>query len=79
MRAEDEALREMYLREQSKKETERMEDEAREIKEGELNEKWQKFMLETEIEKQQIIEQLTEAAVLRNTKGKGKKKGKKKK
>jgi len=55
-----------------------MEDEARELRESELNEKWKKFMLETEIEKQQIIQQLTEAAVLRGTKGK-KKKGKKKK
>jgi hypothetical protein len=37
-------------------------------------------MLETELEKQQIITQLTEAAILRQTKGKKKgKKGKKKK
>ena len=56
-----------------------MEEEAREIREAELNEKWKKFMLETEIEKQQIIQQLTEAAVLRGTKKKGKKKGGKKK
>jgi hypothetical protein len=78
MRSEDEKLREMFLKEQSSKEQERMEDEARELRESELNEKWKKFMLETEIEKQQIIQQLTEAAVLRGTKGK-KKKGKKKK
>ena len=59
-----------------------MEDEAKEIRENELNEKWKKFMLETEIEKQQIIQQLTEAAALRGNKkkkGKGKGKGKKKK
>ena len=54
-----------------------MEEEARDIKEAELNEKWKKFLLEQEIEKQQIIQQLTEAAVLRGTKKKGKKKGKK--
>jgi len=42
-----------------------MEEEAREIREKELEQKWKKFMLETEIEKQQIIQQLTEAAVLR--------------
>ena len=61
-----------------------MEEEAREIREKELEQKWKKFMLETEIEKQQIIQQLTEAAVLRQTKkkkkggkgGKGKGKGK---
>lgn len=29
-----------------------MEEEAREIREMELNEKWKKFMLENEIEKQ---------------------------
>tara|TARA_B110000285_G_scaffold188623_1_gene214886 strand:+ start:103 stop:204 length:102 start_codon:yes stop_codon:yes gene_type:complete len=32
-----------------------MEEEAGEIREMELNEKWKKFMLETELEKQQII------------------------
>ena len=51
-------LKELFLQEQSKKEQERMEEEAREIREAELNEKWKKFMLETEIEKQQIIQQL---------------------
>jgi len=52
MRAEDEALRKMYLAESSQKEQTRMEEEAREIREAELNEKWKKFMLENEIEKQ---------------------------
>ena len=79
MREDDEKMKELCLLEQSKKEQERMEEEAREIREQELDEKWKKFMLETEIEKQQIIQQLQEAAVLRGTKGKGKKKGKKKK
>jgi len=79
MLADDEATKELYLQENSKKEQDRMEEEAREIREAELNEKWKKFMLETEIEKQQIIQQLQEAAVLRQSKGKGKKKGKKKK
>ena len=76
MREDDEKMKELFLQEQSKKEQERMEEEAREIREAELNEKWKKFMLETEIEKQQIIQQLQEAAVLRQSKGK---KGKKKK
>jgi hypothetical protein len=58
-------MKELNLQEQGQKEQDRMEEEAREIREAELNEKWKKFMLETEIEKQQIIMQLQEAAVLR--------------
>mmetsp|Transcript_13389 Transcript_13389/g.20936 ORF Transcript_13389/g.20936 Transcript_13389/m.20936 type:complete len:153 (+) Transcript_13389:613-1071(+) len=65
MRDEDEKMKAIYLLEAAKKEQVRMEEEAREIREQELNEKWKKFMLETELEKQQIIQQLTEAAVLR--------------
>ena len=52
MKFEDDKLKELYLQQQSKKETNRMEEEARDIRESELNEKWKKFMLETEIEKQ---------------------------
>ena len=55
-----------------------MEEEQQEIRESELNEKWKKFMLETEIEKTQIIQQLIEASVNRTKNSKGKK-GKKKK
>jgi len=51
MRLEDEKLKELYLQEQSGKENVRMQEEAREIRESELNEKWKKFMLETEIDK----------------------------
>ena len=51
MRHEDEKLKELYLQEQSAKENTRMQEEAREIRETELNEKWNKFMLETEIDK----------------------------
>jgi hypothetical protein len=78
MREDDEKMKELCLQEQSKKEQSRMEEEAREIREAELNEKWKKYMLENEIEKQQLIQQLQEAAILRQSKGK-KKKGKKKK
>lgn len=56
MRAEDEQLRKMYLTENAAKEQAIMEEEAKEIREAELNEKWQKFMLENEIQKQQIIQ-----------------------
>tara|TARA_B110000285_G_C15035827_1_gene569193 strand:- start:81 stop:452 length:372 start_codon:yes stop_codon:yes gene_type:complete len=76
MRNEDEKLKELNLQEQSGLQNERMEEEAREIREAELSDKWKKFMLEQEIDKQQIIQQLTEAALLRGTKGKKKKKGK---
>ena len=55
MRAEDQALRLMYIQEHSTTEKQRMEEEAKEARENELNAKWKKFMLETEIEKQQII------------------------
>ena len=40
MKSEDKALREMFLQEGSKVEQERMEEEAREIRELELGEKW---------------------------------------
>ena len=56
MRNEDEHLRKMYMTENANKEQAIMEEEAREIREAELNEKWQKFMLENEIQKQQIIQ-----------------------
>ena len=55
MREEDQQLKELYLQEQGEKEQERMEEEAGEIREQELGEKWKKFMLETELDKQQII------------------------
>jgi hypothetical protein len=51
MRGEDEALRQKYLAENAKKEQGRMEEEASEVREAELDEKWKKFILETEIEK----------------------------
>jgi hypothetical protein len=51
MRDEDQKLKELYLTEQGLGEQERMEEEAGEIREMELNEKWKKFMLETELEK----------------------------
>ena len=51
MLSEDEQLKELYLQENSKKEQARMEEEAKEVRESELNEKWRKLMLEQEIEK----------------------------
>ena len=51
MRDEDHQLKELYLAEQGKDEQDRMEEEAGEIREMELGDKWKKFMLETELEK----------------------------
>lgn len=51
MRAEDEKLRKMYMEENATREQMVMDEEAKEIREAELNEKWQKFMLENEIQK----------------------------
>lgn len=56
MKHEDEKLREMFLSDNAKKEQGRMEEEAGEVREAELDGKWKKFMLETEIEKQQLIQ-----------------------
>jgi hypothetical protein len=55
MRTEDEKLRQKYLAENALKEQGRMEEEASEVREAELGEKWKKFMLENAIEKQQLI------------------------
>ena len=46
MRHEDEKLREMFLNQQTEKEKLRAEEEATEVREQELNEKWKKYMLE---------------------------------
>ena len=40
MKSEDKGLKEQYLQDGSKEEQERMEEEAREIRELELGEKW---------------------------------------
>jgi hypothetical protein len=59
-----------------------MELEAREMREAEIEQKWKKLILETEIEKQMTIQQLMELAEIRGKgkkgKGRGKGKGKKK-
>ena len=63
MRHEDEKLKELYLQEQSAKENTRMQEEAREIRETELNEKWKKFMLETEIDKHLVSRMHAESSI----------------
>ena len=52
-----------------------MEEETRELKEREIEEEWRKYLLDSEIEKQQLIQQLEEAAKIRAEKGKGRRRG----
>ena len=55
MNAEDTALKELFIRENTEKEKEKMEEEARELREREIDEQWRKHLLDSEIEKQQLI------------------------
>ena len=75
MNDEDIRLKNLYLEEQSRNEQERMEDEARELRELEMDEQWRKYLLDSEIDKQQLIQQLEEAAKIRAEKGKGRRRG----
>ncbi len=52
MNDEDIKLRALFLNEQSRKEELRMEEEARELREREIDEEWRKYLLDSEIEKQ---------------------------
>jgi hypothetical protein len=52
-----------------------MEEEARELREQELEEQWRKQLLDGEITKHQLIQQLEEAAKIRAEKGKKKRRG----
>lgn len=81
MNAEDVSLKNLYLEEHSRKEQDRFEEEAKALRDEELDEQWRKYLLEAEIEKNQLIMQLEEAAKIRQEKGKKKRRkgGKKKK
>lgn len=72
MAAEDIELTKLYFDEQSNKFQQRMEEEAKESKQREIEEEWRKLILDNEIEKQQLIQQLEEAAKIRSEKGKKK-------
>lgn len=84
MNDEDVRLKNQYMDEHARKQQEQFEEESRELREREIDEQWRKHLLDSEIEKQQLIQQLEEAAKMRAEKGKkkkggmgGKKKGKK--
>ena len=75
MNDEEIILKNLYLEEQARKEQESIEEEARDLREHNIDEQWRKNLLDSEIEKQQLIQQLEEAAKMRAEKGKKKKKG----
>jgi hypothetical protein len=55
MRAEGEAMKNKNLKDQTVEEQKRMEVEQKEMRETEIEQKWKKFVLESEIEKQMTI------------------------
>jgi hypothetical protein len=77
MRAEDSALQQKYLKVENELEKKRMAEEEYETKEREVAEMWRKKRLDYNIERNLLIQQLTEAATIRGSRGKrkGKKRG----
>jgi len=72
MRTEMEDLEKLYLKENTQDEQDQMEEDERMIEDKKLDERWNKYVAEQKIEKEQMIAMLTDSAALR-----GKKKGKK--
>jgi len=70
MGEEDVQLKNLYLEEETRKAKERMEEETQELQEKKMDEMFRKMMLDGDIEKEQLIQQLEEAARLRGTKKK---------
>ena len=52
MKNEDERLHELFLKEQSKAEELRMETETKELREAQIESKWQKYVKDAAIEKE---------------------------
>lgn len=75
MREECDELEKYYLEEYTEEEQERMEEEAKDLREREIDEQWKKYMAEERIERENMMIQLAEAAAMRGARGK--KKGKK--
>jgi hypothetical protein len=77
MRDEDQALQQKYLKLQNEVEKKRMAEEEYETKEREVAEMWRRKRLDYDIERNSLIQQLTEAALIRGSRGKrkGKKRG----
>ena len=79
MRDEDHQLTKYYLERETATEQIRMEDDAKTTREREIDKIWKAMLIDDEVEKKRVIEQLIEAAGIRGSKGKGKKRGGKKK
>jgi hypothetical protein len=75
MKNEDERLHALYLKEQSKHEEKRMENETRELREAQIDAKFKKYLQDSAVEKEMVIQQLVELAEIRGSKGKKKKRG----
>ena len=79
MRNEDSGLQKKYLSEANKGDRVRMEEEAYEQKEKEITEEWRSKRLTWDVDRLQLIQQLTESAIIRGSRKKKKKRGGKKK
>lgn len=52
MNDEDVRLRSLYTKEEADREDKLMKEEAKELREREMDEQWRKYLLDSEIEKQ---------------------------
>ena len=75
---EDRRLLKYYLERETAIESNRMEEEAKSNREREIDKMWKAMQIEDAEEKKRIISQLMEAAEIRGSKGKKKKRGGKK-
>ena len=75
MRGEDHALQRLYLERETRNEQVRMEEEAKDNQQREIDKMWRAMQIEEAEEKKRTILQLMEAAEIRGTRGKKKKKG----
>ena len=75
MGTEDQQLTKHYLEHETRLEQDRMEEDAKSTREREIDKMWKAMMLEDGEEKKRIISQLMEAAEIRGSKGKKKKRG----
>jgi hypothetical protein len=55
MREEFESLEKLYLKQHTEEEQERMEEEAREIREKQIDEQWKKYVAEERIERDNMM------------------------
>ena len=75
MRGEDHALQRLYLERETRNEQVRMEEEAKDNQQREIDKMWRAMQIEEAEEKKRTILQLMEAAEIRGSRGKKKKKG----